>query len=1428
MTGSDLVDTASIRECLTNHLTALPAKGDGPGPELVVVLDQLDECTVPQTLPRQIERSLAGRDTSGLRLLVACRTAEYPPRLTQVLLGAFTSCLVADLAPLRREDAARLVESTGVPSGDFLDAVVENRAGVLAGNPLTLKVLLAAYRHRPEELGGGPARLFELGVAGLLEEPDRDRQHSEVTSADQRLVIASRIAAYILLCGQRTLWTGDRAGMGGHDVPSDAACGGRETSGAGGFEVTPQAVQETLRTALFTRTGENRVAFAHSSFAAYLAALHLATRLRGHGKAAQRQLASVFVVTVPEDDAASIPGYLHETAAWLLAHAPSEARWLVRADPEGLAAHSAYFTSPDVRAQLVESLLDRAVSIELTDRAWQRTRWQLDHAGLAAQIQAVFQDTGFDASDTKRLARTRLAVRFAHDAGIEELVPSLVGVAVAPEWPLDLRWSAAYAAMETGPGQAGPRLRDLLVSLALADSTSPHGGGADSSNDQQELVTELVDLLWPDYLTFVEAAPHIVPVPEGSAGHLSEWRLRRFVAGVADADVGMLVQHVEDVLTVVGVDLDRRSSDTDLDDHEDVGISPVAGAALDRETVLDFLAPLIDRVLSARDVAGHLPRIARVITWAMQAADRLPMPSAASAADADSCPAETTALFRRSLAEALVRSFVERTDSFISYYAHLITAHWKHPANWVSRPLDKKPQGERINLLDNDDFSWALSRVDHHRASGDSAMADAMGSLAGRIGDFSDRGTFDLAYQRKDTPEWDHLRHVYEPVVLDSSLARAMRRSQDRPWAGLDSFTAMQNTRLQAAVDGDTNAFWTLVKDLAVDLEKGQYTSVSTWRLTAFPAASLWPEEHLRAQLTAAAPTYLRNEHDRRSTWLGLPKVSYVADAGFAALALLYDSGQLDSLPDSRWEAWAGAILDNVGRRRSSESAMYDTLLGRAMQHAPEALGSALAQMIRTPLSRSQTPPQLPPLPHTLVPLIAELAAEVLTALKQHTIVDNPGSEPESNRIVTVGPVVLPSTKAGRDAAFSAWTKLIRLTLNAGDPAAINSALTTLNDAEGDLPDVRLRLAVCAASALLHADARSHWSGVHAQIVTRLDFADRLARHFADGYSRPLVADELPDRALLQAHRWLAAIVEPAPPVRRRGVYTLTADDRIRQWSHDILAELARRGTDDAIRGLRELTREHPDSQVYKGVLIVARRNHADSVSPLRHTDVTTLLTDTARRIVNTTPQLAQLILDTLHDIQNDLHTHGNLLWDSERTPRPPGTTGHRPPPTWRPKPEGALAAYTTLQLTLRLQHHPVVINREVMIHPTDAGDSGERPDILVTANPLHNDTTTDTLTLPIEIKGAWHSYLHTAQQDQLANRYLPDLNTDTGIYLIGWYPIDHWNAPDDPRHRTARRNSPPTELLHQLTQQAQTIFTETGRRTHPHIITIPRATKPS
>ena len=151
---------------------------------------------------------------------------------------------------------------------------------------------------------------------------------------------------------------------------------------------------------------------------------------------------------------------------------------------------------------------------------------------------------------------------------------------------------------------------------------------------------------------------------------------------------------------------------------------------------------------------------------------------------------------------------------------------------------------------------------------------------------------------------------------------------------------------------------------------------------------------------------------------------------------------------------------------------------------------------------------------------------------------------------------------------------------------------------------------------------------------------------------------------------------------------------------------------------------------------------------------------------------------------------------------------------------------YIAHELKLRLQRRPVVINREVVVTPTDAGDSGQRPDIMVNATPRISDHASDTheLSVPIEIKGTWHKAVLTAQRSQLAKRYLPASKTDAGVYLVGSYPLEHWDATNDKGKTTAKKHAPVDKLHRELTDQAHAIQSETGFRTFPYVLEIPRA----
>ncbi|MGH3874699.1 MAG: NACHT domain-containing protein [Pseudonocardiaceae bacterium] len=1415
VTGSELSDTTAFNEILGHHLAALPNVGHTPqsAGQLTVVLDQLDESTDLLRLPRRLERALAGKDTRFLRVLVACRTADYPDRLTGVLERALGRCMVADLAPLTRDDVFTLAAGTGVDAVAFVDTVTGAGVGSLASVPLTLKILLAAFRHDVHFLDRGPRELFELGMARLADEHDRDRAQDQfsVTSVEQRLVIASRIATRMVLSGQRTIWIGEHALAGLNDITEGKLSGDREDS-TGAFEVTPAAVGETLKTALFSRSGRNRVAFAHSSFAAFLTARYFATSIRGPDDAARRRLSGVFLVAAPDEDTASIPVHLRETVAWLLAHAPEEYRWLASADPDGLIAHNPYITDSGTRAVMVDGLLRRAAEVELAEPSWRRTRWRLAHPGLADQLRPVLDHAVSSPSpEWHDFARARLAIHLARDGAVAEVTGSLLSLAEVDGWPSALRQNAAKAAMATNPAEAIPRLRALLATLAT--------GSAARDDDHDELVGTLLSLLWPDHLRLTEILPHIRPIRDSAMYGMYRWQLSKLPYDIDESDLSILLDFVKDLVDEIA----------GLPDENDPPPLVQRVSVLSHElTVREFLTPIIDRVTLSPNISEYLPRLAEQMARLLLSSAGLTMPVATDLCDDNGHETDTSREFRRALAEALSVCFLGRNGTFDHYHVYVITSRWKaeHSDDGVPPGFQR---GGRERLLDDGDFGWVLQRADHYRAKGEVNQADALGLLAASIADLYNPTTLELAYSRRDTPEGEHFRWVFDGVALDSDLATAMKANTPRPyvWEHTAAFADRQRQRLQAAADGDATAFWQLVHDLQFNPATGRYEkAIDTYDVRAYPGASLWSPDEFLAAFRPAARHYLRTEHDHRDEWLGTQTLDCRSNAGHAALVVLHDTGDLDDIQD-RWTAWVGSVIDKAHRAEvPTETTLYRDLTSKIIRFAPAELTEAIHRLVRTTLHRGEPPWKLPMivslLPLHLQPVLIDLAEEVHTALNEQTIIDTTDTPPTTASDAPLepsAPLVLPPTIAARDATITTWADLLRQPLIAGNTTATQRAERAL--AIDETNDTAMRLSVAAAHLLLTTDAANAWPRIHQTLSTSRRFAHDLAMACATTRHTDTVADALSDTDLIEAYRWLAEVAPPDAEVYRTGF--VPRGQSIHDWRNALLGVLSRRGTPQAVRGIRTFVESFPDILGLQAALVAARRRAQTHATILLNTEqVIALLADPDRRIIRTAVQLAELLIDTITEIGRDLDSHPNLLWDCERAPVPRGSPkGTRRRIVWRPKLEGGLASYIAHELDLRLARRAIVINREVVIKPTDAGDSGERPDILVEA--IAPDTAT-TVTVPIEIKGCWHEAVPTAQRTQLADRYLPAAQTDAGVYLIGWYPLDLWTADDRKPKRTAAKLRACEELLRTLQKQATEIHSQTGNRTFPYVLTIPRA----
>lgn len=191
------------------------ALADEAPPGRIVIIDQLDECPVLGQLPILLNEDLKGKDTSRLRLVLACRLIDYRPQLDDALY-ALLRYKTTDLAPLTRSQAIQVADAQGVNGVDLIAAAANRGVSPLAGIPLTLLLLCEMFA-ADGDLIGSPVAIFERAVIQFAERRSSGGDSGtwiDAVGRDQRLAVSMRIAARLLLSGRRNIFLGEHLARG--------------------------------------------------------------------------------------------------------------------------------------------------------------------------------------------------------------------------------------------------------------------------------------------------------------------------------------------------------------------------------------------------------------------------------------------------------------------------------------------------------------------------------------------------------------------------------------------------------------------------------------------------------------------------------------------------------------------------------------------------------------------------------------------------------------------------------------------------------------------------------------------------------------------------------------------------------------------------------------------------------------------------------------------------------------------------------------------------------------------------------------------------------------------------------------------------------------------------------------------------------------
>lgn len=599
---------------------------------------------------------------------------------------------------------------------------------------------------------------------------------------------------------------------------------------------------------------------------------------------------------------------------------------------------------------------------------------------------------------------------------------------------------------------------------------------------------------------------------------------------------------------------------------------------------------------------------------------------------------------------------------------------------------------------------------------------------------------------------------------LEQQVLEATRSRQDDSTEGAatDPRYSRQGAmaeELQRASENPANAWLNLCNVLNMDETTGTWIRQSI--LSTTPGWQEAPADTREALVTVArrylsmVPANYPNERRRED----------LQPAGFMAALLLADiaPAELDSLSGDEWAFWVhGILVDGSGM---ADHAPLERLLSRAYGAFPECIRSGIPHLLRDEERPWTTTSVIQALD---VIFDGALADTLLTVLENSTT------------------------------PLSIRTEVLSTLLRHGEPRTVDIALNWTE--RTDFPDE----AVAAARSLILRGGQDAVRRLLPVLESNRELAQRSMLEVAVQSWHSSPRQDFSPALLADLYLLAVDLFPPAddPPEPLGAMREITGREQVAQWRDRILGQLVRDGSWDAVAKLGEISEHRPDltlpkhmwHEVEQAALMQSWTALSDPRTALQVID------DQRRRVIRSADQLLDLILEALARLQDELVRCGAIadLWSEW-----PDGRGRW---NYRPKYELSFSDYVKRFLDRDLQQYTISSNREV------ENRQGNETDILVTY--VDRDTRGREVCrfhAVIEVKGSWHDELLTAMETQLANRYLVDYETDRGIYLVGWFKCDVWDAQDGNR-RTKPRAYSLDSLRDELSGQSARLSNEARR----------------
>ncbi|WP_133059111.1 NACHT domain-containing protein [Nocardioides sp. PD653-B2] len=679
----------------------------------------------------------------------------------------------------------------------------------------------------------------------------------------------------------------------------------------------------------------------------------------------------------------------------------------------------------------------------------------------------------------------------------------------------------------------------------------------------------------------------------------------------------------------------------------------------------------------------------------------------------------------------------------------------------------------RQPLLDTGDLTWLL---DQYR--------DARGELQANIGraaemlyrpEQTDHSTIVLSLSADDPAAalFTYWRTAIDLASPEAQSAQAnwakhreRRRNRERRESEDDN-DAWINPRITEhaikARQGDPDSFWQAVHLITVRPGTTRHKKILEPDLIAHPRWETLTDA-TRQNLVAAASTYLERGRCQPGEWLAKDKWFYPAQGGFRALMLLARANPdaLASISPATWREWAPIIVEWPVMHDAARADDKRMLLRLALPHARSELTATALTLVDKAVADGN---------HLL--LRDELQ-----------VLDSPElAEALARRL---GLITAPAPR----------NALLEVLLE-NNPAHVIPILHSWIDDNGRAAEPgRARDAVIR---LLHHNAAESWPMVANLLGSAPAFMESALQDGSHAFDRRVPALSEPDLASL--YIWLEQHFPSQEDPKFDDAHFIGPREAIGTWRDAILTELGSTGTRAAVDAVDRIAAAFPRHSWISRISATTERAVGErSWSPVSPEELDQLAANRSTRLVRTDADLLGAALAALLELQDRLQADtpsATLLWDTF---------------AGRPKTEDEISDFIKIELDQRLHRQGAIVNREVQVRRTKPTGLPERSDLRIEALPADDRMNPATVCIPGEVKGAWNRDVVGALSSQLVDRYMADLQTNHGLYIVAWFDQRSWTDASDSRRGAAARFGGIEELRAALQNEVDRL-TNLGRQ---------------